>query len=184
MSIIKQKEDFMEQASNSRLGEIETLLHHNPIGLTSTEIAEALEVDTSTIRRDLARLTSLGIEIRKRGRRYQINFHRAIRTLRLTPDEVLALYLACRLLSRQQSDRNPHAERVMQKLAEAVRDDAPRFSNYIEDAAVLQRSLPLRQGYLAVLETITQAWSEWRDSYRDYRDQAGSATERRFHPYC
>src|SRR6266702_2460972 len=183
MSIIKQKEDFMEQASNSRLGEIETLLHHNPIGLRSTEIAEALEVDTSTIRRDLA-LTSLGIEIRKRGRRYQINFHRAIRTLRLTPDEVLALYLACRLLSRQQSNRNPHAEEVMKKLAVTIHDDAPRFANYIEDAALVQRSLPLDEKYLKVLETLTQAWSEGRIVEINYRDQNETLTDRRFHPYC
>jgi predicted DNA-binding transcriptional regulator YafY len=177
-------EDYMEQALDTRLMEIEALLRRHPAGLTSSELAESLEVDSSTIRRDLARLSSAGVELRKRGRRYQLSFHRAMRSLRLTPDEVLALYLACRLLSRQQSDRNPHAERVMQKLAEAVRDDAPRFSSYIEDAAVLQRSLHLRQGYLAVLETITQAWSEGRVIHLSYRDQAGSITERRFHPYC
>ena len=117
----------MEQALDTRLMEIEALLRRHPAGLTSRELAESLEVDSSTIRRDLARLSSAGVELRKRGRRYQLSFHQAMRSLRLTPDEVLALYLACRLLSRQQSDRNPHAERVMQKLAEAVRDDAPRF---------------------------------------------------------
>ena len=174
----------MEQALDTRLVEIESLLRRHPAGLTSGELAESLEVDSSTIRRDLARLSSAGVELRKRGRRYQLSFHQAMRSLRLTPDEVLALYLACRLLSRQQSDRNPHAERVMQKLAGAVRDDAPRFASYIEDAAVLQRSLPLRQGYLAVLETLTQAWSEGRVVHLSYRDQAGSVTERRFHPYC
>jgi len=174
----------MEQALDSRLMEIEALLRHHPAGLTSSELAESLEVDASTIRRDLARLSSAGVELRKRGRRYQLSFHQAMRSLRLTPDEVLALYLACRLLSRQQSERNPHAEKVMQKLAEAVRDDAPRFSNYIEDAALLQRSLPLRQEYLAVLETMTQAWSEGRVVHLRYCDQAGSITERRFHPYC
>ena len=174
----------MEQTFDSRLMELEALLRRHPAGLTSSELAESLEVDASTIRRDLARLSSVGVEVRKRGRRYQMSFHRATRSLRLTPDEVLALYLACRLLSRQQSDRNPHAERVMQKLADAVQDDAPRFSNYIEEAALLQRSLPLREGYLAVLETMTQAWSEGRIVHLRYCDQAGSITERRFHPYC
>jgi len=174
----------MEQTFDSRLMELEALLRRHPAGLTSSELAESLEVDASTIRRDLARLSSVGIEVRKRGRRYQMSFHRATRSLRLTPDEVLALYLACRLLSRQQSDRNPHAERVMQKLADAVQDDAPRFSNYIEEAALLQRSLPLHQGYLAVLETLTEAWSEGRIVNLRYCDQAGSITERRFHPYC
>lgn len=174
----------MEQTFDSRLMELEALLRRHPAGLTSSELAESLEVDASTIRRDLARLSSVGVEVRKRGRRYQMSFHRATRSLRLTPDEVLALYLACRLLSRQQSDRNPHAERVMQKLADAVQDDAPRFSNYIEEAALLQRSLPLREGYLAVLESMTQAWSEGRIVHLRYCDQAGSITERRFHPYC
>jgi len=177
-------EDFMEQALDSRLMELEALLRRHPAGLTSSELAESLEVDASTIRRDIARLSSAGVKLRKRGRRYQINFHSAMRSLRLTPDEVLALYLACRLLSRQQSDRNPHAERVMQKLAEAVQDEAPRFSSYIEEAALTQRSLPLHQGYLAVLETMTQAWSEGRIVHLRYCDQAGSITERRFHPYC
>ncbi|HWS84152.1 MAG TPA: WYL domain-containing protein, partial [Ktedonobacteraceae bacterium] len=174
----------MEPFSGSRLPELEALLRQHPDGLTSSELAEALEVDVSTVRRDLGRLSSTGVEVHKRGRRYHIGFHHATRSLRLTPDEVLALYLACRLLSRQQSDRNPHAESVMQKLADAVHNDAPRFSNYIKEAALLQRSLPLDEGYLAVLETLTQAWSEGRVVHLSYRDQAGSITERNFHPFC
>jgi predicted DNA-binding transcriptional regulator YafY len=177
-------EDSMEQASNSRLVELESLLRRHPAGLTSSELADSLGVDASTIRRDLARLTSTGIEIRKRGRRYQLSFHQATRSLRLTPDEVLALYQACRLLSRQQSDRNPHAEKVMRKLANVARDDAPRFADYIENAAFMQHSLPLHENYLTVLETLTQAWSEGRVVKLRYRDRADRLTERRFHPYC
>lgn len=174
----------MEPSLGSRLAEIEALLRRHPAGLTSSELATFLEVDASTVRRDLVHLSSIGIEIRKRGRRYQINFHQAMHSLRLTPDEILALSLACRLLSRQQSDRNPYAEAAMQKLANAVRDDAPRFASYIEDAALLQRSLPLNKEYLTVLETITQAWSEGRIVNLHYRDRAGAITERRFHPFC
>lgn len=174
----------MDQAPSSPLEDLEALLRRNPSGLTSNELAEALEVDASTIRRHLARLKEEGIEVRKRGRRYHISFHRASLPLRLTPDEVLALYLACRLLSRQQSDRNPHAQRAMQKLAATVREDAPRFSSYIEDAALLQGSLPLREEFLAVLETMTQAWAEGRIVNLHYRDRMGAMTERRFHPFC
>ena len=174
----------MEPFSGSRLVELEALLRQHPDGLTSSELSEALEVDVSTIRRDLGRLSSTGVEIEKRGRRYYIGFHHATRSLRLTSDEALALYLANRVLSRQQSDRNPHIERVMQKLAQVVRDESPRFSNHIEAAASLQRSLPLREGYLAVLETLTQAWSEGRVVHLSYHDQVGSITERNFHPFC
>jgi predicted DNA-binding transcriptional regulator YafY len=176
-------EDYMEQPG-SRLTELEALLRRHPAGLTPSELATSLDVDVSTIRRDLARLSSAGVELRKRGHRYHISFHRATRSLRLTPDEALVLYLACRLLSRQQSDRNPHAETVMQKLAEALHDDAPRFADSIEDVAMLQRSLPLHQEYLAVLEALTQAWSEGRIVKLLYSDRDGSITQRRFHPFC
>src|SRR6266481_111744 len=115
----------MEQALDSRLMEIEALLRRHPAGLTSSELAESLEVDASTIRRDIARLSSAGVKLRKRGRRYQINFHSAMRSLRLRPDEMLALYLACHILSSQHSDRNPHSLRVIQKLAYVLQYDAP-----------------------------------------------------------
>ena len=72
----------------------------------------------------------------------------------------------------------------MHKLAEVVRDDAPRFASYIEDAALLQRPMPLRKEYLEVLEILTQAWSEGRVVYLHYCDRTGSITERRFHPFC
>ena len=79
-------EHYMEQIPGSRLVELEALLRQHPDGLTSSELAEALAVDVSTIRRDLARLSSKGVEIGKRGRRYLVGFHHATRSLRLTPD--------------------------------------------------------------------------------------------------
>ena len=45
-------EDYMEQALNSRLVELEALLRRHPAGLTSSELAASLGVDASTIRRD------------------------------------------------------------------------------------------------------------------------------------
>jgi predicted DNA-binding transcriptional regulator YafY len=181
---IKQWRLTMEHSATSRLSELEALLRRHPGGLSSSDLAQALGVDASTIRRDLARLASTDIGLRRRGRHYQINFHRAARSLRLTPDEVLALIFACRLLTRQQSERNPHAEDVMRKLADIVRDDGPRFAHYIEDAAVLLRALPMREGFLDALEILTQAWSEGRVVAVRYRNQAGEISDRRIHPYC
>lgn len=169
---------------DSRFDELLALLRRHPGGMTSTELAEALGVDASTIRRDVAKLAGADVGLRRRGRRYSLNFHRAQRPLRLTSDEVLATYLACRLLTRQQSARNPHAESAMRKLADAVRDDAPRLAHYIEDAGLLLRSLPAREGFIEALETLTQALSEGRVVVLHYRDQFGTTSERRFHPYA
>jgi predicted DNA-binding transcriptional regulator YafY len=175
----------MEMTHTNRIAELETLLRRTKEGLSSSQLARLLGVDETTIRRDLRRLgeqTDIGLI--KRGRRYIIGFHRATRSLRLTADEVLALYLACRLLSRQQGDRNPHTESVMEKLADAVRDDAPHLADAIKNASTLQRRLPIRTGYLAVLETLTQAWSEGQVVQMAYRNRGGGLTERRFHPYA
>jgi predicted DNA-binding transcriptional regulator YafY len=174
----------MMQPVDTRLEELLAHLRRSPHGLTSTELAEALGVDGSTIRRDMAKLLGADVGVRRRGRRYTVDFHQAQRPLRLTSDEVLALYLACRLLTREQSVRNPHAESVMRKLADAVRDDAPRLARYIEDAALLSRVLPARGDVLAALETLTQSLSEGRVVVLRYRDQQRTVSERRFHPYA
>jgi len=177
-------EALVEPTAAGRLDEVIRLLRRHPAGMTSNELAAELGVDASTIRRALARARAADIGLRRRGRRYTLNFARAPRALRLTSHETLALYLACRLLTRQQSDRNPHAEAVMRKLADATRDDAPRFAQSIEDAAALVRALPVRESYLAALETLTQAWSEGRVVAMSYRNQSGEVSDRRFAPYC
>lgn len=174
----------MESATRTRLDELMAQLRRRPDGMTSSELAEALGVDSSTIRRDLTRLTATDVGLRRRGRRYALDFHRSQRPLRLSADEVLALYLACRLLTRQQGDRNTHAESAMRKLADIVRDDAPRLAHYIDDAAVLAHALPAREGFQRALEVLTQAVSEGRTVVLRYHDQYGATSERRFSPYA
>ncbi len=174
----------MELGSTPRLVDLETLLRRHPAGLTSSEIATFLNVDVSTIRRDLAHLSSGGVTIHKRGRRYHISFLDTSHALRLTTNEVFALYFACRLFSRQQSDRNPHIATTLQKLAGEIREQAPRLSSYIENPALQQLSVSLNKTYRIVLETMTQAWSEGRVVNLRYQDRDGSLTSRRFHPFC
>lgn len=174
----------MELGSGPRLVELETLLRRHSAGLTSSELATFLNVDVSTIRRDLAHLSSTGVIIQKRRRRYHIGFHGASHALRLTTNEVFALYFACRLLSRRQRDRNLHVATALQKLAGEIREQAPRLASYIEDTALQQLSGFLNEAYRTVLETMTQAWSEGRVVNLCYQDRDGTLTSRRFHPFC
>lgn len=174
----------MNSTTRPRLDELLGQLRRRPSGMTSSELADALGVDGSTIRRDLARLASSDVGIQRRGRRYVLDFHRAQRPLRLSADEVLALYLACRLLTRQQGDRNLHAEDAMRKLGSVVRDDAPRLARYLDDAAAALHLSPLREGVQPVLEALTKAVSVGQVVTLHYRDQHGVLSERRFHPYA
>lgn len=167
-----------------RLEEILAQLRRHPSGMTSSELAEVLGVDASTIRREFARLAISDVGIQRKGRRYILDFRRAQRPLRLSADEVLALYLACRLLAREQGDRNQHAETAMRKLATVVRDDAPRLARYLDDAAASLQLSPLREGVQPVLEALTQAISFGQVILLHYRDQHGALSERRFHPYA
>src|SRR5262249_25665812 len=174
----------MRHLTPERLTDIESALRQSPDGLTSTELAVRLGVDASTVRRDLTQLRSTQPGLRRRGRRYHLDFHQASRPLMLTPDEALPLYLACRLLARSQSERNPHAETVMLKLADTLHEDAPPFAHAIEDAARLLRALPERVGYRAILETVTQGWARGRKVALRYRNLANEVHDRRIHPYC
>src|SRR5260221_10528876 len=77
------REGHMDSAPRTRRDDLLAQLRRRPSGMTSGELAEALGVDASTIRRDLARLTGSDLGLQRRGRRYTLDFHRAQRTLRL-----------------------------------------------------------------------------------------------------
>ena len=83
-----------------RLDAIERQLARSIEGLTTGELATIFTVDPDTIRRDLYMLEGRGTGLIKQGRRYQLDHRRSIYKIKMTTDELLALYLATRLLSR------------------------------------------------------------------------------------
>src|SRR5436309_701812 len=91
-----------------RLDAIERRLAQRPEGWTTGELAHELSVDPSTIYRDLLLLESRGTGLIQHGRRYLLDHRRSLHTIKMTNDEVMALYLAARLLSRHSDEHNPH----------------------------------------------------------------------------
>jgi predicted DNA-binding transcriptional regulator YafY len=91
-----------------RIEEIERKLAQYPRGLTTGELAREFHVDPSTITRDLSVLESMGTGLIKQGRRYLIEHRRSLHTIKLSLNELLAIYLAVRLLSRHSDEHNPH----------------------------------------------------------------------------
>ncbi|NWG21016.1 MAG: WYL domain-containing protein [Chloroflexi bacterium] len=167
-----------------RLDVIERLLARTPDGLTTGELAAMVRMDTDTIRRDLAMLESRGTGLLKHGRRWRLDHRRSLHVVKLTNDEVLALYLAARLLSRHSDEHNPHVVQALEKLADAVDTKSPLFARHIYQAAMAVRTRRTRRDYVEALEVLTRGWAEGRKvrlHYRSYtRDET---TERLFAPY-
>lgn len=172
------------ESKYERLDAIERLLAREHNGMSTGELARALEVDPSTVYRDLALLESRGTGLIRHGRRYQIDHRRSIHAVKLTNDEVLALYLAARLLSRHSDEHNPHVVKALEKLADALRARSPLIAEHIARAADAVRSRRVRREYVEALQVITQGWAEGRKVRLRYRSYSkDETTERRFAPY-
>lgn len=166
-----------------RLDAIERLLSLRPGGMTVLEIASALDVSDDTIRRDLMLLEARGTGLMKDGWRYVLDHRRAIYTLKLTNHEIMALYLAARLLSHHSDKHNPHVVRGIEKLADAIAGRSPLIARHMVQAAAVVRERPPWPEYLHALETITTGWAEGRKVHITYENQAGRVSERTIAPY-
>src|SRR5712692_1319691 len=88
-----------------RIEQIERKLALRPEGWTTGELAREFQVDPSTIFRDLSLLESMGTGLITRGRRYILDHRRSLHNVKLSINELLAIYLAVRLLSRHSDER-------------------------------------------------------------------------------
>jgi predicted DNA-binding transcriptional regulator YafY len=153
----------MNRAANkaSRLLQIEALLLAHPEGLTPAQIARRVQVNRSTIGRDLPDLPKHIYVDDLDGGRWKIDRDAYLVNVRLTLHEALAVHLATRLLAGWSDRRNPHAGAALRKLGVALERLAPLVSAHLHASAEVmdeeaQRHDPL---YLDVLETLARAWS-------------------------
>ena len=167
-----------------RIEQIERKLAQRPEGWTTGELAREFQVDPSTIFRDLAVLESMGTGLITKGRRYLLDHRRSLHSVKLSLNELLAIYLAVRLLSRHSDEHNPHVVKALEKLADAVRAKSPLIARHIDQAATAVRSRQTRREYVEALEVLTQGWAEGKKVRLRYRSYSkDETTERTFAPY-
>lgn len=166
-----------------RIEDIERKLAQRPQGATTGELAREYGVDPSTIFRDLLMLEAMGTILEKKGRRYMLDRRRSIHQVKFTTNEVLALYLAARLLSRHSDEHNPHVVTVLEKLADVLKNRSPLMSHHIAQAAAAVRERRTRPEYLEALEVLTAGWAEGKKVWLRYRSFKNEITERIFAPY-
>lgn len=166
-----------------RLDAIEGRLAQSTDGCTTGQLATEFEVDPDTIRRDLYELEGRGTGLIKEGRRYMLDHRRQLHSVKLNRNEVLALYLASRLLSRYSDEHNPHITGALNKLADALRTKSPFIARHVAQAAASVQNKQSRPEYIAALEVLTQGWAEGRKVRLRYSSSQGETTERLFAPY-
>ncbi len=166
-----------------RLDAIERRLIQSLNGCTTGQLANEFEVDPDTIRRDLYELETRGTGLIKQGRRYLLDHRRQIHSVKLDRNEILALYLAARLLTRHTDEHNPHVAGALGKLADALTTKSPLLARHIARAAEAVQSRQPRPEYVQALEVLTQGWAEGRKVMISYRSSKGETTERLFSPY-
>lgn len=167
-----------------RVADIERRLAQHPAGFTTGELARHYGKNPSTISRDFSTLESLGTGLTRKGRRWTLDHRRSLYTLRLTHDEVLALFLAARLLSRHSDEHNPHVVKALEKLADALRTRSTLMARHVDLAAAAVRERRVRPEYVQAIETLGRAWAEGRKVRLTYWSYSkGETTERIFAPY-
>lgn len=177
----------MQRAVTSRIKRIDRIeqkLAQRPGGWTMVELARELGTHRATIQRDLALLKNMGTNVVRRGSRYILDKRGLLHSVRISTDELLALYLAARLLCRHTDEHNPHVVTVLEKLGAAIRETSPLIAHHIQQAAAAVQDRAIRQNYIHTLEVLTQAWAEGKKVRIRYHSYSpNQITERTFSPY-
>lgn len=176
----------MNRAENkaSRLLQIENLLLGHPEGLTQAEIARRLDVDRSTIHRDLLDVPG-HIYVEDDGR-LKIDRTADLINVRLNLHEALSVHIAARLLATRMDRQNPHAASALRKLGVAMERWAARISKHVLQSADVMDEAAQRHDpvYLQVLEKLTQAWADQRKAQIWHHSEvADKVMEYTFSPY-
>ena len=153
---------------------------------TVAELAERLAVDERTVRRDVARLTDLGVQVESvRGRYggYRLAAGRRLLPIMFSGEEVVAVFLGLAHAQTTSGEPGLAVQTALSKISRAMRpDDARRV-----DAAlgVLARSTPDggRDPDPAVFLALADAVHTGRVVELRYHNAEGVPSRRRVHPY-
>lgn len=148
-------------AKAERLLQIEAILLDHPEGLTQSEIAHRMGVHRSTIHRNLAEIQA---PIYQEDRRFFIDRKAYLVNVRFNMHEALSIHLAARLLAADLDRQNPYAASALRKLGIALDRLSPHLSNHLAQSAdsIDEEAQWQDPNFIAILETLTQAWAENR----------------------
>jgi len=157
------------------------LLHQAERCLQLDELAEELGVSKRTVYRDLKALESTYlVPITGDGGRRIAEGH-FLPPIRFAIPEVVAIFLAARLMLAYSRKRDPNIVTAFSKLNSVVQ---PPLRDEIEKTMQWLERQPVDEGYLHTMATLAQAWATRRRVRITYQAlDAEEATERDIDPY-
>lgn len=162
---------------DERLTAIETILFHSPEGVRVVELADACQVDRRTIYRDMAKLRSDGVPIYQMEGRFFISREYYLASVQLNVHEMVALFMAARLIAQLHTHQNPYIVSALTKLSAAL----PRvLSIHARSVSDLLRKMPVDRLFVSVVDILIRAWSGQRWVRVWHRDAVGAVM---FAPY-
>lgn len=154
---------------------------HN--GIRQIEIAEKLNIENRTVYNYLRELEEEGKVIKEGVLWYSLPYHETrLRRFSLSPEEAMTLYLATRLLVKQQDKRNEPAESALYRLAEVLTSDA-NVGHEIRQAAQELAQRPSNPQYRSIFREIIRGYIYRRKVEIRYRTSKGAEFETTFATY-
>lgn len=138
------------------------LVHHyierNPLGLKQSEIADDLKMHPRSVNNYLRELESQ-YKIQKIGLLWlPLPYQRVrLRSFELSAEEAMTLYLAARLVVKQQDKRNESAQLALTKLADVLTGDAG-VGHEIHQAALELARRPGDDSYSRIFRIVMQGY--------------------------
>lgn len=167
-----------------RLDDIERRLAQNPGGLTTGQLARLYGVNPSTIYRDFSTLEGRGTGLIQHKRRWYLDHRRALYSIKLTQHELVAMYIAARLLVRYSDELNHHVSSLLGKLADALSTRSLLVAEHIAEAAAIADEKQARPAFIQTFEVLGRGWLEGRKTRFTYESfSKNERTRRTFCPY-
>ena len=181
----KRKQRDGERQAYRILNLVSYLLDY-PDGVTRNELADYFNVHRSTISRDLAKLPNKSEIYEGSDGRLHVDRSQYLVNTSFTLHEVMALYLATRLLATRMDRRNLHAASALRKLSGAVEKLAPSISHQmlLSSKALGSKDRWEDPVYIRALETLTQALADGKKvRLQHVNEKSGTVHEYVFSPY-
>ena len=139
-----------------RLAQLQHLLHKNPKGLTSKDLAKLCDVCVRTIQRDLLDLQSnLNVPITQDGDRYGILGSYTLPPIFFSLYEAMALFLTARLTLRQTDENNPHIKQALVKMSTVLPSPV---SEWLKSSIETMSRKKIDPNFLKIFESVAVAW--------------------------
>lgn len=174
--------DKREQDRVLRLVALQNLLCKNPRGVTLEEMAEECGVSERTIRRDLEVLEQVPVPVFQEDGRYRVLEGHFLPPIHFTRPEVMALFLAVRLLLSYSNSFNPNVQSAFSRLCIAIED--PVLKDYIRQTLDWMGRQKRNDHFIHIMDRLTDAWLKRHPVRIRYRSlEAARAEDRVIEPY-